>query len=184
MERRLTPGLVVIFLATQQLRCVKQDCEQYFVTSNSTTDSSTLYLRKNNNCEQFQENNFTILEYCKTIPGFELSNEDDDILQLRASFEECIRSGNQPEYFASSDGANTCKIHPSRDNIRVVANTEARLYIFRHCPVESRREVRDRATDPTRILISVICVVVMVILLTAYVGLMFYYRCFNCKSNY
>ena len=65
-----------------------------------------------------------------------------------------------------------------------MANTEARLYIFRHCPVESRREVRDRATDPTRILISVICVVVMVILLTAYVGLMFYYRCFNCKSNY
>ena len=96
MERRLTPGLVVIFLATQQLRCVKQDCEQYFVTSNSTTDSSTLYLRKNNNCEQFQENNITKLEYCKTIPGFELSNEDDDILQLRASFEECIRSGNQP----------------------------------------------------------------------------------------
>ena len=136
--------------------------------------NSSVWKKINQNCEDSRK-----LEYCREIGELELDNIKNETIPT--SFTAC--SENQAEYFVYYDVSNnSCIIDHARDNLRLSPNENGSIYLFQNCTDDHGQTNREENTNSTRIVVSVVCMIIMVLLLSVYFGLMIHYRCFSCRN--
>ena len=131
--------------------------------------NSSVWKKINQNCEDSRK-----LEYCREIGELELDNKENETFPT--SFTAC--GGKQAEYFVYYDVS--CIIHHARENLRLSPNGNTSIYLFRNCTDDHGQTNREE--NSTRIVVSVVCMIIMVLLLSVYFGLMIHYRCFSCRN--
>ena len=113
----------------------------------------------------------TICDQCRE------NKENKDKKYIQASFTACNESGKRRDYNVSND---YCRIHSASEDTRLSSNDA--IHLFQNCSHDRPESSAQRGEINTRIVISVICMSIIVILLSVYFGLMFHYRCFHCRN--
>ena len=144
------------------------DCSPFFIIHHDSTNT----LEKIN----------TVCEFCQ---GNQNQNKDNETVQVNFTACTSTQSTKRTEFLLSYNVSNTnyCRLQSATDNTRLSSNGNT-ISLFQNCSEDraETRELREKSRNSTRIVISVICMSIMVILLSVYFGLMFHYRC--CTRGY
>ena len=134
--------------------------------------NSSVWKKINQHCEDSKK-----LEYCREIGQLDLDNKENETIST-SSFAAC--GGKQAEYFVYYDVS--CIIHHASDNLRLSSNGNTTIYLFQNCADDHGQTNREENSNSTRIVVSVVCMIIMVLLLSVYFGLMIHHRCFSCRN--
>ena len=163
---------IIFFISTLSAGAEAVDCSSFFVIHHN----SSVLKKINQNCKDSKK-----LQYCREIS--ELDHDDIDNDNIQDILTACAQSGTQADYLVVYDiSSNSCKVLPARDNTRLSPDGNASIYLFQNCPDDQQQTNSQKDIDSTRIAVSVICMAIMVLLLSVYLGLMIHYRCFSCRN--
>ena len=163
---------IIFFISTLSAEAEAVNCSPFFVIHHN----SSVLKKINQNCKDSKK-----LQYCREIS--ELDHDDIDNDNIQDILTACAQSGTHADYLVVYDiSSNSCKVLPTRDNTRLSPDGIASIYLFQNCPDDHQQTNSQKDIDSTRIAVSVICMAIMVLLLSVYLGLMIHYRCFSCRN--